>query len=285
VGRGSSAPWGGPAAPWLCRRLALPIPARVPRRVARELMLRARPPANTTSWRWTSTGTGTSTAPATGCTGSISCRISPCCSASPLPQVSGSLALPGVPARLGSRELQDGRLSLAYRVSPTLHAWHCLCLVIVCTAAGGWYRGATRLVARQRATTPRRALRLLAYAAYERVREETRLQQLGGAERQRRRSHGSAGTCLEDQAQERVGDEVVLEGLVDKRGHLNSQYQTRFFALHRCGLIRYYKPCDVFQDIGGGHLKDGWRRHAKPQGTIRLRGASVTSDPVDANAM
>ena len=43
------------------------------------------------------------------------------------------------------------------------------------------------------------------------------------------------------------------------------------------------KPGDVFADRGGRHLKHGWRRCAKPQGTILLRGASV--DPVDENAM
>lgn len=114
------------------------------------------------------------------------------------------------------------------------------------------------------------------FAAYERVREQTRLQELGQGERQRRRLQGGAGS-------KEGGEDVVLEGAVDKRGQFNPQYQTRFFSLHRCGLIRYYKPGDVFADRGGRHLKHGWRRCAKPQGTILLRGASV--DPVDENAM
>lgn len=121
--------------------------------------------------------------------------------------------------------------------------------------------------------------------AYERVKEQKRLEDLGQQERQERLRRAGPRHESKPWAPRQDGlDQVLLQGLVEKRGQLNPLYQPRFLRLERSGVLTYYKASEVL-DKDGLRTKANWWRHARPCGRIALRGASVAADASDPASM
>ena len=75
------------------------------------------------------------------------------------------------------------------------------------------------------------------------------------------------------EARKRMADLCEHQGMMQKKGEINTSYKRRFFWLHK-GVLAYYKPSQIFD--AWRQPKAGWQMHAVPQGRIDLAGAKIS---------